>query len=124
MGNTNAEEKYEPWMDEAALSAFEEGDSITAVCYKLDISRETYYRWKDDASHPFSRVAKRGEQASQLWWEGIGKDGITGCLDKFAGSTYQFVMKNRFREHYSDQQKPENNTAVEMLLNMLADKNK
>jgi hypothetical protein len=123
-GNAQDQEKYEPWMNEAALSMFGEGESITAVCDELDISRETYYRWRDDTSHPFYSVAKKGEKKSQRYWEGVGKDGITGCLDKFAGSSWQFVMKNRFRDSYSDQQKDEKNTAVEMLLNMLAEKNK
>lgn len=118
------QEKFEPWMVERAQAVFAEGESITAVCCELDISRETYYRWRDDPNHPFSRIAKRGEQESQRHWEGIGKDGVTGCLDKFAGSTWQFVMKNRFRETYNDQQKDEKNTAVEMLLNMLVEKNK
>lgn len=118
------QEKFEPWMVERAQAVFAEGESITAVCCELDISRETYYQWRNDPSHPFSRVAKRGEQESQRHWEGIGKDGITGCLDKFAGTTWQFVMKNRFRETYNDQQKDEKNTAVEMLLNLLVEKNK
>ena len=118
------QEKFEPWMIERAQAVFAEGESITAVCCELDISRETYYRWRDDPNHPFSRAAKRGERDSQRNWEGIGKDGVTGCLEKFGGSTWQFIMRNRFRETYSEKEKEKDNTAVEMLLNMLVDKNK
>jgi hypothetical protein len=117
-------EKFEPWMIETAQTAFSEGESITSVCADLNISRETYYRWRDDKSHPFSAAAKQGERQSQKYWEGIGKDGIIGGLDKFAGSSWMFVMKNRFRDSYNEQQKDEKNTAVEMLLNLLVEKNK
>ena len=48
LGNTNAEEKFEPCMINKALELFERGKSISYVCAELDISRETYYRWRDD----------------------------------------------------------------------------
>lgn len=117
-------DKFEPWMIDTALALFKEGESITSVCCDLDISRETYYRWRDDLTHPFSKVAKKGETLSQQAWERIGKQGVVGDLEKFGGSSWQFIMKNRFRDHYADQQKPENNSAVEMLLTMLANKDK
>lgn len=114
------EDKYESWMDDVALSKFKEGDSITSVCCALDISRETFYRWRDDKGHPFSRIAKKGERLSQDHWEHIGKDGVVGNLEKFAGSSWQFIMKNRFREHYSDQQpKDTTTTLIEKLLEKL-----
>jgi hypothetical protein len=111
------EDKYEPWMDEVALNGFKNGDSITSVCCDLDISRETYYRWKDDKEHPFSRIAKKGEKLSQKWWENVGKDGVVGNLEKFAGSTWQFTMKNRFRDDYSEAApKDSRDTLIEKLL--------
>lgn len=118
-------EKFEPWMIDKALQLFAEGDSITSVCVDLDITRETYYNWRDNPEHPFSNTAKRGELSSQQFWERAGRNGVLGGIDKFAGSSWQFIMKNRFREHYSDQQKEkDSSSAVELLLNMLVDKNK
>ncbi len=110
-------QKYEPWMDEVALEKFRAGKSITSVCCALDISRDTYYRWRDDKDHPFYHVAQKGEQISQDRWEDIGMDGVVGNLEKFAGSTWQFTMKNRFREHYSDEKpKDARDTLIEKLL--------
>jgi hypothetical protein len=110
-------EKYEPWMDEVALEGFKAGKSITAICCTLDIARDTYYRWRDDKDHPFYQIAKKGEQISQAAWESIGMDGVVGNLEKFAGSTWQFTMKNRFREHYSDAApKDLRDTLIEKLL--------
>ena len=118
-------EKYEPWMEEKARELFGRGKSITYVCAELDISRETYYRWRDDKEHAFYTIARKGELLSQKHWEDIGESGITGELEKFSGTPWMFIMKNRFREHYADQQKEkEGGTAVEMLLNLLVEKNK
>lgn len=111
------EDKYEPWMNEAAINKFKDGKSITSVCCTLDISRETYYRWRDDKDHPFYPVAKKGEQLSQQYWEDRGQEGVLGALDKFAGSSWQFIMKNRFRDHYSDEKpKDSRDTLIEKLL--------
>ncbi len=114
--------KYETWMNERALEKFSEGKSITAVCNALGICRETYANWRDNKDHPFYLVAKHGEQISQEHWEDIGKDGIVGNLEKFAGSSWQFIMKNRFRESYVDAPKEDNsaqNTLIEKLLEKL-----
>ena len=116
---------YRPELCEEILDMFADGSSIVQVCArKLKIHRDTYYEWKN--AHPeFKKASEQAEAISQSYWEDIGKDGITGEIEKFAGSSWSFVMKNRFREHYSDQQKEkEGNTAVEMLLNLLVEKNK
>lgn len=111
------EDKYEPWMNEAALDKFKDGKSITSVCCTLDISRETYYRWRDDKDHPFYPIAKKGECLSQQYWEDRGQEGVLGGIDKFAGSSWQFIMKNRFRDNYSDAApKDARDTLIEKLL--------
>lgn len=110
-------DKYEPWMSETALERFKDGKSVSSVCCTLDISRETYYRWKDDKDHPFYPVAHKGELLSQQYWEDRGQEGTLGCIDKFGGSSWQFIMKNRFRDHYSDQAaKDSRDTLIEKLL--------
>lgn len=110
-------EKYEPWMNEKAIELFKDGDSITSVCCDLGITRETYYQWRDNKEHPFYPVAKKGEQLSQQFWERAGRNGTLGGIDKFAGSSWQFIMKNRFRDHYSDAApKDARDTLIEKLL--------
>jgi hypothetical protein len=113
--------KFQPWMIEKARELFAQGESVTSVCVDLDITRETYYQWRDNSDHPFYDAARKGELSSQQYWERLGRSGVQGLIDKFGGSSWQFVMKNRFREHYSDSQKDTGNTAVEMLLNMLVE---
>ena len=120
-GDPHDQEFYEPWMNERAVELFKQGKSIVKVCVELGISRPTYYDWRNNKDHPFSKTAKRGEEASQAYWEDRGESGIFGETDKFAGSSWQFVMKNRFREDYTDQQ-PQNSasdTLIEKLLEKL-----
>ena len=99
------EDKFETWMIEKANELFKDGESITSVCCDLDITRETYYQWRQNKDHPFYETAKKGEQLSQQYWERLGRQGIRGDLEKFAGSSWQFVLKNRFRDHYADEKK-------------------
>ena len=115
-----AEKIYTPELCDKIIEMFEDGSSITQVCArKLKVHRDTYYEWKN--LHPeFKRAAETGEQVSQAHWEDIGKDGIVGDLEKFAGSSWQFVMKNRFRDSFSDQQPTSvNDTLIEKLLEKL-----
>lgn len=113
-------DKFEPWMIDKALELFKDGESVTSVCCDLGITRETYYQWSKDKDHPFYKTSKHGEQLSHQYWERLGRQGIRGDLEKFGGSSWQFVMKNRFRDHYSDQQKQEDNkTLAELLINAI-----
>ena len=116
MGTPN---KYHPDLCDKLPELFSEGNTIVGVCVELGISRDCYYEWKK--VHPeFAEAAKQGELASQYWWEKNGRDGIFGGVDKFAGSSWQFVMKNRFREDYRDEQAVQtNNTLIEKLLEKL-----
>ncbi len=114
------ESLYKPEYCKKITEMFEDGSTITQVCArKLKIHRDTYYEWKN--AHPeFKKAAEQGEQVSQAYWEDIGKDGIKGDIEKFAGSSWQFVMKNRFRKDYQDQQPLDTqNTLIEKLLEKL-----
>lgn len=110
---------YRPEICDRIPDLFSEGASIVKVCHKLGICRETFYEWK--RVHPeFLAACKQGEIASQTWWEDNGKDGIFGGIDKFSGSSWQFVMKNRFRKDYRDEESVQtNNTLIEKLLEKL-----
>jgi hypothetical protein len=109
-------EKYNDGIPSKILELFADGASITKVCVKLCICRDTYYDWKERFPE-FKKAASRGEQISQMWWEDKGRDGMFGEIEKFAGSSWQFVMKNRFRDSYSDQQsKTLEHTLIEKLL--------
>ena len=121
-GNPNWVDKFEPWMVDKAHELFSQGKSITQVCCGLGIVRETYYQWAKNPDHPFYYHAKKGEQLSQAYWEDKGREGIFGEIDKFAGSSWQFVLKNRFRDSYqadNKDEKPVNETLLEKLLEKL-----
>ncbi len=118
-GNPYNQRKYTPEMIDLMLNDFRDGTSITGVCVTLDISRETYHRWKKE-NPEFADAAARGEAISQRFWEKKGQAGVFGEIDKFSGSSWQFVMKNRFRADYRDEQAVQtNNTLIEKLLEKL-----
>lgn len=113
--------KYNDTYGPRLLALSREGKSITQVCCDLEISRETYYRWRKEHSE-FNEVASLGEQLSQSWWEEKGKDAIFSENPdlKFAASSWQFVLKNRFRDSYSDQApKDSKDSLIEQLINKL-----
>lgn len=115
---------YDDSMGNKAYDLFTHGASVTKVCVKLGIVRDTYYRWKKEHEE-FGRAAAAGEEASQIYWEERGEQGIFGEIDKFSASPWIFVMKNRFRESYTDEKKDSTNTSlVELLVNLTSDKNK
>lgn len=110
---------YSPDICDKVHELFSGGASIAKVCVKLGIVKDTYYRWKREHKE-FAAAAEAGELASQVHWEDLGESGIIGELDKFAASSWMFVMKNRFRQDYRDEAAVQtNNTLIEKLLEKL-----
>ena len=98
------------------------GESLAAVCAELDICRATLYNWR--AAHPeFASALDRGLQKAQRDWERLGREGISGEIDKFSASPWIFTMKNRFRDDYKEdkEQQVVDLSVVEKLIDKLAD---
>lgn len=101
-----APSKYNPEMCEQLISLMSEGLSKTAVSVELGISKETLYQWSDpegDYYKPeFSDAVKEGLARSQAWWERKLTEAATG-QNKDANATLMiFIMKNQFRQDWSD----------------------
>jgi len=64
------------------------------VIGSLDISKDTYYRWKEE-NKDFSDAIKRGIGLSRAWWE---KEGRISLRDReFNYTGWYMNMKNRFK---------------------------
>jgi hypothetical protein len=113
---------YKPEYCEIAAKVLADGESLAAVCAELDICRATLYKWRDDFPE-FANALNKGLQKAQREWERIGREGITGQIDKFGASPFIFTMKNRFRDDYKEDReaKPVGETVLERLLDKLAD---
>jgi hypothetical protein len=100
-----------------AIELLSKGDSIASVCTELKTSRKTLYKWRDQ-NEEFKDALDAGVQASQKYWEDIGRDGITGKIKGFGGTPWVFLMKTRFHIDYSEpkEQKSTNDSIVEQLL--------
>ena len=103
--------KYKPQMCEVVIELMREGASQDEVIGHLDISRDTFYRWKEEHEE-FSDSIKRGSQLSQAWWE---KKGRISLDDRQFNSTLWYMnMKNRFK--WADKQEVKNEGNVTILV--------
>ena len=117
-----AELKYSASLCGKADEILSNGKSLAAVCRALNISRQTLYDWK--VKHPeFNETISKGLQKSQCYWEDIGENGIRGEIKNFSGTSWMFVMKNRFRDDYKEEksEKGLSESLVEKFIDKLVD---
>jgi hypothetical protein len=81
------------------------GLSFESFAAVIGVNRDTLYAWCD-AHSEFSDAKKRGDAASLLWWEKIGKAAMIGqamtthdgkliSFNNFNATIWIFNMKNR-----------------------------
>jgi len=103
--------KYKKEMCETVLELMKEGASQQEVLAVLDISNDTFYRWKKE-NEEFSETIKRGIQLSQAWWERKGRISLD---DRQFNSTLWYMnMKNRFKWADKQEVKNEGNITIVM----------
>lgn len=85
--------KYDPSFCEKVIEFMRQGDSKEAVAGRLEIAKDTLYRWAKEHEE-FSDAIKRGETLSQVFWEDMGKDMVLS--GQGSASSWIFNMKNRF----------------------------
>jgi hypothetical protein len=101
--------KYKPEMCKVVIELMKEGASQEEVCGHLDISRDTFYRWKEE-NKEFSDTVKRGIQLSQGWWE---REGRISLRDRdFSYTGWYMNMKNRFKWADKQEIKNEGNVTI------------
>ena|SRR5665213_3136 len=116
------ESKYKPEYCDVAVKVLSEGKSLAAVCVQIGICRPTLYVWKE--THPdFANALNFGMQQSQLYWENLGQNGISGDIKGFGSAPWIFTMKSRFRDDYAEEKehKSVSDSIVEKLIDKLVD---
>lgn len=118
--------EYDPAFCQQLIDHMRGGGSFVAFGAKVLKSKETLYEWVE--RHPeFADSKKLGEVLSLQFWEELGKSGNAGQLRTteeeivvqkngterltrkkrksatFGGSTWQFIMRNRFPDLYREQ---------------------
>lgn len=95
--------KYDPSFCEQVIAIGEDGGSLAEMAVAIDVSRDTFHRWRD--LHPeFSDAVKVAIHKSQAWWEREGRLATFGGHDGFNATAWIFNMKNRFKEDWRDKQ--------------------
>ena len=103
--------KYKPSMCKVVIDLMQEGDSQQEVLAVLDISNDTFYRWKKE-NEEFSETIKRGVQLSQGWWERQGRVSLKDREFNYTG--WYMNMKNRFKWADKQEVKQEGNITIVM----------
>jgi helix-turn-helix resolvase-like protein len=102
---------YSPDFCERVIELGAEGKSKWQIARDLGCSRKTLYAWVK--AHPeFAEAMEESQDLALAWWEDVGQQGLK-MGSKFNASVYSYLMKNRFREHYSDKVGVEHSGKVE-----------
>lgn len=86
-----------------AIYLGEQGKSPSQICKDLGISTKIKDRWMADGTKPeFKLAMEMAHTYEQAYWEHMGHNGTKGVLAKFNATSWQFIMKNRFKKDYKD----------------------
>jgi transposase-like protein len=85
---------------------FTNGATVVEICKFLGINKSTWYRWlKDPRKKDFQENVELGQQASEAYWIGVGRNNLEN--KSFNTALYSFMMVNKFgyRSAYSKQER-------------------
>lgn len=86
---------YRPELCEMLVEHMASGLSYETFAATIGTSRRTIYGW--EKIYPEWEEAKAiGKEASRLFYEQAGRDGMLGKIKKFNAATFIFTMKCRF----------------------------
>lgn len=97
-----APSKYEERFCEIVIKVGREGGWYAQMGIACNVSSDTIRKWERDQP-AFSEAIARAKDLSRDYWEQIGKRNLRlGKGESFAGTTWQAIMRSRFREDYSE----------------------
>lgn len=111
---------FEPWMLDTIIEVGSRGGSVTRMALLCGVTPSTLKKWSDKSSpdriEAVSEAVEVGRGMALLFFEEIGLNAANGLIKNHAGSTYQFLMKNMFRDQYRDEtvQKHEGNVKLKI----------
>lgn len=76
---------------------------------ECDMDTLKSYIEKFPSDFPTDRI-DRSRRLRMFKWEKIGLDGVLGKIPRFSGKGWEFNMRNRFSDHWSDQSKSDHST--------------
>ena len=103
--------KYKEEYCDMLIEHMSEGYSFESFGGIIDVAEDTLYEWVK-VYDKFSDSKKIGTQKSMIWWERIGRRGMTNEIPFFNDRIWRLNMINRFRDKWSDGTKNENNDKV------------
>ena len=110
-GKVGRPTSYKPEYCEMLIEHMSEGYSFESFGGIIEVNEDTLYEWVK-VHKEFSDSKKIGTQKSMVWWEKIGRKGMTNEIPFFNDRIWRLNMINRFRDKWSDGTKNENNDKV------------
>lgn len=99
--------KYRPDMPEKMLEYFGEGLTVTEVCAKLRITKQTFYRWEKE-NEEFSYASRLGRTLAEAEWIKKGRESLLN-RDINVG-IWNSLARNCFGWDKEDKEKSTNTT--------------
>ena len=87
--------KYKDSFPTELVTLMAQGYTDARICAHWGISRQTFYRWREDKDE-FKVAHNRGLERAEAWWEEFGLAGMTGKIPKFNATIYLAFMNNKF----------------------------
>lgn len=103
--------KYKEEYCEMLINHMSEGYSFESFGGIIEVAEDTLYEWVKVHKN-FSDSKNIGTQKSMIWWEKMGRKGMTNEIPFFNDRIWRLNMINRFRSKWSDGTKNENNDKV------------
>lgn len=97
---------YDPKYCSEIIEHCSKGYSFESFAGEILVDRTTLYNWRKE--HPeFFHAAGVAKECCRKYWETVGINGTSGNLEKYNSGSWQFIMKNFFRDEWSDTVKQE-----------------
>ncbi len=103
--------QYKEEFGNMLIEHMSEGYSFESFGGIIGVSERVLYNWEKKYEE-FSEAKEIGTQKSMIWWEKMGRKGMTNEIPFFNDRIWRLNMINRFRSKWSDGTKNENNDKV------------
>lgn len=111
--------KYDPSLCEKAFEVISEGASIPELAYIIKVDQTTINDWMR-IHQDFALAIKSAREIAEGWWLMHGKDNLHN--KEFNSTLWYMNMKNRYGWTDKKSSDDEKNSAVELLVQLLAKK--
>lgn len=91
--------KYESWMSDKIIDIASQGGHVEDMLIALNISRDTFYRWKKEIPEFEDAIKESTEHAKQFYGQVLLAGGL-GKIKGFNFNAIAMILNNKFPDEY------------------------